>query len=82
MALTVEVPESVAEVVAMLGEDDVVIAGGTEVMPRVTTRATGVERLVSLRRTAWRASSCRAAAPSSVPRPRWRSSAAMSGSRC
>ena len=51
MALTVEVPESVAEVVAMLGEDDVVIAGGTEVMPRVTTRATGVARLVSLRRT-------------------------------
>jgi CO/xanthine dehydrogenase FAD-binding subunit len=51
VALTVEVPESVAEVVAMLGEDDVVIAGGTEVMPRVTTRATGVARLVSLRRT-------------------------------
>ena len=51
MALTVEVPESVAEVVAMLGEDDVVIAGGTEVMPRVTTRATGIARLVSLRRT-------------------------------
>lgn len=49
MALTVEIPKSVAEVVALLGEDDVVIAGGTEVMPRVTTRATGVARLVSLR---------------------------------
>jgi CO/xanthine dehydrogenase FAD-binding subunit len=40
----------VAEVVTILGEDDVVIAGGTEVMPRVATRATGVARLVSLRR--------------------------------
>ena len=49
MAPTVELPESVAEVVATLGHDDVVIAGGTEVMPRVTTRATHVTRLVSLR---------------------------------
>ena len=49
MAPTVELPESVAEVVATLGHDDVVIAGGTEVMPRVTTRATRVTRLVSLR---------------------------------
>ena len=50
MALTVETPESVAELVAALREDDAVIAGGTEVMPRVTTRATRVTRLVSLRR--------------------------------
>ena len=49
MAPTVETPESVDEVVALLGDDAVVIAGGTEVMPRVTTRATGVTRLVSLR---------------------------------
>ena len=50
MAPSVETPESVAEVVASLREGDVVIAGGTEVMPRVTTRSTGVTRLVSLRR--------------------------------
>ena len=50
MAPSVEMPESVDEVVALLGEGAVVIAGGTEVMPRVTTRSTGVTRLVSLRR--------------------------------
>ena len=50
MAPIVEIPESVAELVGTLGDDAVVLAGGTEVMPRVTTRATGVARLVSLRR--------------------------------
>jgi CO/xanthine dehydrogenase FAD-binding subunit len=50
VAPIVEIPESVAELVGTLGDDAVVLAGGTEVMPRVTTRATGVARLVSLRR--------------------------------
>ena len=49
MAFTVEVPESVADVVGALGEGAVVLAGGTEVMPRITTAAHDVERLVSLR---------------------------------
>jgi CO/xanthine dehydrogenase FAD-binding subunit len=46
---TVEIPGSVAEAVGALGDDDVVLAGGTELMPRLTTRATDVSRLVSLR---------------------------------
>jgi CO/xanthine dehydrogenase FAD-binding subunit len=46
----VEIPESVGEAVGTLGDGDVVLAGGTELMPRVTTRATDVSRLVSLRR--------------------------------
>jgi CO/xanthine dehydrogenase FAD-binding subunit len=46
---TVEIPGSVAEAVGTLGDADVVLAGGTELMPRLTTRATEVSRLVSLR---------------------------------
>jgi CO/xanthine dehydrogenase FAD-binding subunit len=49
LALTVEIPESVAEAAALLGDDDVVLAGGTELMPRLTTRTTDVSRLVCLR---------------------------------
>ena len=49
MAFTVEVPESVADVVGALGDGAVVLAGGTEVMPRVKTAAHDVEALVSLR---------------------------------
>jgi CO/xanthine dehydrogenase FAD-binding subunit len=47
---TVEIPESLGEAVGTLGDGDVVLAGGTELVPRVTTRATDVSRLVSLRR--------------------------------
>jgi CO/xanthine dehydrogenase FAD-binding subunit len=47
---TVEIPESLGEAVGTLGDGDVVLAGGTELVPRVTTRATDVLRLVSLRR--------------------------------
>ena len=50
MLPAVEIPESVGEAVGTLGDGDVVLAGGTELMPRVTTRATDVSRLVSLRR--------------------------------
>jgi CO/xanthine dehydrogenase FAD-binding subunit len=50
VAPSVEIPDSVANVVATLGEGAVVLAGGTNVMPRVTTRASEWERLVSLRR--------------------------------
>jgi carbon-monoxide dehydrogenase medium subunit len=46
----VEVPESVDDVVAALGDGGVVLAGGTEVMPRITTQAHDVATLVSLRR--------------------------------
>jgi CO/xanthine dehydrogenase FAD-binding subunit len=46
---TVEIPGSVAEAVGTLGDGDVVLAGGTELMPRLTTRATHVSRVVSLR---------------------------------
>jgi CO/xanthine dehydrogenase FAD-binding subunit len=46
---TVEIPGSVAEAVGALGDDEVVLAGGTELMPRLTTRATDVSRLVCLR---------------------------------
>ena len=46
---TVEIPESVGEDVGTLGDGGVVLAGGTELMPRVTTRVTDVSRLVSLR---------------------------------
>jgi CO/xanthine dehydrogenase FAD-binding subunit len=51
MAPTVEVPESVPDVVAALaGDDRVVIAGGTGVMPVVNTTAHDIGVLVSLRR--------------------------------
>jgi CO/xanthine dehydrogenase FAD-binding subunit len=50
MAPSVELPDSAADVVASLGEGAVVIAGGTQVMPSITTTSTGIERLVSLRR--------------------------------
>jgi CO/xanthine dehydrogenase FAD-binding subunit len=49
MPVTVEVPESVADVVGALGDGAVVLAGGTHVMPRITTRAHDVAALVSLR---------------------------------
>jgi CO/xanthine dehydrogenase FAD-binding subunit len=47
---TVEVPESVDGVLGALGDGAVVLAGGTQVMPRITTEAHGVATLVSLRR--------------------------------
>lgn len=50
MAPSVELPDSAADVVASLGEGAVVVAGGTQVMPSMTTTSTGIERLVSLRR--------------------------------
>jgi CO/xanthine dehydrogenase FAD-binding subunit len=50
MPPSVELPDSVAGVCASLGEGAVLLAGGTQVMPRVTTTSTGIERLVSLRR--------------------------------
>ena len=50
MPVTVEVPESVDEVVGALGEGAVVLAGGTHVMPRVNTEAHDFAALVSLRR--------------------------------
>ena len=46
----VEVPESVDAVLGALGDGAVVLAGGTHVMPRVTTAASDVATLVSLRR--------------------------------
>ncbi len=50
MPVTVEVPESVDGVLGALGDGAVVLAGGTEVMPRITTGAHDVATLVSLRR--------------------------------
>src|ERR671917_949224 len=50
MPVTVEVPESVDGVLAALGDGAVVLAGGTHVMPRITTQAHDVATLVSLRR--------------------------------
>jgi CO/xanthine dehydrogenase FAD-binding subunit len=50
MPVTVEVPESVDGVLGALGEGAVVLAGGTHVMPRITTGAHDVATLVSLRR--------------------------------
>jgi CO/xanthine dehydrogenase FAD-binding subunit len=48
--LAVHTPDSVAGVLAALDDGGVVIAGGTHVMPRLNTQATGVTSLVSLRR--------------------------------
>ena len=51
MPVSVEVPETVEDVVGALGDDGaVVIAGGTQVMPRLNTEVTGIATLVSLRR--------------------------------
>jgi CO/xanthine dehydrogenase FAD-binding subunit len=50
MPVTVEVPESVGEVVGALEDGAVVLAGGTHVMPRVNTEAHDIAALVSLRR--------------------------------
>jgi len=51
MPVSVEVPETVEDVVGALGDDGaVVIAGGTQVMPRLNTEVTGIGTLVSLRR--------------------------------
>jgi carbon-monoxide dehydrogenase medium subunit len=47
---TVELPESVEAVVGALADGAVVLAGGTHVMPRITTAAHDVATLVSLRR--------------------------------
>jgi carbon-monoxide dehydrogenase medium subunit len=47
---TVEVPESVDGVLGALGDGAVVLAGGTHVMPRITTQAHDVATLVSLRK--------------------------------
>src|SRR5690348_1971877 len=46
----VEVPESVDAVLGALGDGAVVLAGGTHVMPHITTEANDVATLVSLRR--------------------------------
>jgi CO/xanthine dehydrogenase FAD-binding subunit len=50
MPVTVEVPESVDGVLGALGDGALVLAGGTQVMPRITTGAHDVATLVSLRR--------------------------------
>ena len=50
MPITVETPESVADVVGALGDGAIVLAGGTHVMPRLNTAAHDVRALVSLRR--------------------------------
>jgi CO/xanthine dehydrogenase FAD-binding subunit len=50
MPVSVEVPESVDGVLAALGGGAVVLAGGTQVMPHITTEAHDVATLVSLRR--------------------------------
>jgi carbon-monoxide dehydrogenase medium subunit len=50
MAFAVHVPESVSDVVGALGEGNLLIAGGTAVMPRINTQALAVDGLVSLRR--------------------------------
>src|SRR5215207_3673457 len=55
MAPTVEVPESVPDVVGELaGDGSVVLAGGTVVMPVVNTTAHDIAALVSLRRAGLR----------------------------
>ncbi len=50
MPVTVEVPESVDGVLGALGEGAVVLAGGTQLVPHITTEAHDVATLVSLRR--------------------------------
>ena len=50
MPVSVEVPETVEDVVGALRDGAVVIAGGTQVMPRLNTEVTGIATLVSLRR--------------------------------
>jgi CO/xanthine dehydrogenase FAD-binding subunit len=50
MPVTVELPESVAEVIGALGDGAVVLAGGTHVMPRINTEPHDIRALVSLRR--------------------------------
>jgi len=49
MSLTVELPSSADDAVGVLTDGGVVIAGGTVVMPLLSTRAHGVATLVSLR---------------------------------
>jgi CO/xanthine dehydrogenase FAD-binding subunit len=49
MPITVETPESVADVVGALADGAIVLAGGTEVMPRINTEPHDVTALVSLR---------------------------------
>jgi CO/xanthine dehydrogenase FAD-binding subunit len=50
MTFTIATPGSVAEALGALGDGAVVLAGGTHVMPRVTTQAHEISALVSLRR--------------------------------
>jgi CO/xanthine dehydrogenase FAD-binding subunit len=50
MPITVETPESVADVVGALGDGAIVLAGGTHVMPRINTEPHDTTALVSLRR--------------------------------
>jgi CO/xanthine dehydrogenase FAD-binding subunit len=50
MTVTVETPESVADVIGALGDGAIVLAGGTHVMPRINTEAHDTATLVSLRR--------------------------------
>jgi CO/xanthine dehydrogenase FAD-binding subunit len=50
LPITVETPESVADVVGALGDGAIVLAGGTYVMPWINTEAHDVAALVSLRR--------------------------------
>src|SRR4051812_6042614 len=49
MSPTVAVPDSVESVLEHLGAGAEIIAGGTQVMPRVNTTAHGIDTLVSLR---------------------------------
>jgi CO/xanthine dehydrogenase FAD-binding subunit len=49
MSPTVAVPDTVEGVLATLGDGAEIIAGGTQVMPRVNTTAHGIATLVSLR---------------------------------
>jgi CO/xanthine dehydrogenase FAD-binding subunit len=50
VSVAVHTPDSLAGVLAALGDGGVLIAGGTHVMPRLNTEATGITSLVSLRR--------------------------------
>ena len=56
MPVTVETPESVADVVGALGDGAMVIAGGTHVMPRINTEAHESARSSASAAPAWPAS--------------------------
>ena len=82
MPVTVEVPETVEDVVGALGDDGaVVIAGGTQVMPRLNTEVHRDRRRWSAcAARAWPGSRSRTTPPPSAPRPRSRSSARTTAS--